>query len=109
MASALWTATSPKAPIFITGVSRRAQPLDQIRFQNSILRIRATRDVIEIHNQGPTTEPIFLRLPQSKWKALAIAEDGSSAKDLALQRRTEDGAFGLNWEKTTAVRLIKSD
>jgi hypothetical protein len=83
--------------------------IDQIRFQNSILRIRASRDAIEIHNQTPVAEPIFLRLPQGKWKALAIAEDGSSAKDLALQPRTEDGAFGLNWEKTTAVRLIKSD
>jgi len=37
--------------------------INQIRFQNSVLRVQATCDAMEIRNQTPTTDPIFIRLP----------------------------------------------
>ena len=50
--------------------------VDRIRFQNQALRIRVTRELIEITRTGvspvPTTEPIFLQLPDGAWKATSI-------------------------------------
>ena len=51
--------------------------VDRIRFQNLVLRIRATREAIEIRKEGAAPEPLFLQLPEGEWKAALLREDGS--------------------------------
>ena len=83
--------------------------VDRIRFQNQALRIRVTRELIEITRTGvspvPTTEPIFLQLPDGAWKATLLREDGGILRDVDLVKRESDGALRLNWGEAAAVRL----
>jgi hypothetical protein len=79
--------------------------VDRIRFQNSTLRIRATRDSIEIRKQGATDEPLFLRLPDGQWRAALLREDGSSLKSITPRKRESDGALELNCDNAAGVRF----
>lgn len=79
--------------------------MDQIRFQNLLLRIRATREAIEIYKEGAAPEPLYLRLPDAKWKAVLLGKDGTPQREARLRKRASDGAFGLNWGAGAAVRL----
>lgn len=82
--------------------------VNQIRFQNAVLKIRASRSAIEIGNTTPNAEPIFIRLPAGEWKGVALAEDGSKLGDLNIKPRARDGAFEVRWEKPTAtVRFVR--
>jgi hypothetical protein len=80
--------------------------VDQIHFQNLTLRIRVTRDVIEIHKAGAAPEPLFLRLPEGEWKAVLLGKDGSPVGETRLPKRESDGALRLDWGDAAAVRLI---
>jgi hypothetical protein len=84
--------------------------VDRIRFQNQTLRIRATREAIEINRTGvspvPVTEPILLQLPDGAWKATLLREDGAVLRELDLVKRESDGALRLNWGEAAAVRLV---
>jgi hypothetical protein len=82
--------------------------VDHIRFQNLTLRIRATRDAIEIFKEGAAPEPVFLRLPEGEWKAGLLGKDGSRLRDARLRKRESDGAWPLDWGDAAAVRLVKT-
>jgi len=86
--------------------------VDRIRFQNQTLRIRATRDAIELSRTGvspvPVTDPLFLQLPEGGWKATLLREDGTVLREARLRTRESDGALRLNWGEAPAVRLVKS-
>jgi hypothetical protein len=79
--------------------------VDQIRFQNLVLRIRATRKAIEIHKEGVAFEPLFLSLPKGGWQAVLLGKDGSRLRDATLRPRESDGALRLDWGDAAAVRL----
>ncbi len=82
--------------------------VDRIRFQDLILRIRATRDAIEIRMEGASTEPLFLHLPEGRWNAVLLREDGSVLRETRLRQRASDGALRLNRGEAAAVRLVKA-
>jgi len=79
--------------------------VDRIRFQNLVLRIRATRNAVEIQKEGDTSEPLFLQLPDGKWKATPIRADGSPLREITLRKRPSDGAHELNWGDVSVIRL----
>ena len=79
--------------------------VDRIRFQNLVLRIRATRNAVEIQKEGDTAEPLFLQLPDGKWKATPIRADGSPLREITLRKRPSDGAHELNWGDVSVIRL----
>ena len=98
--------------------------VDRIRFQNLVLRIRATHEAIEIRRTGVSPgsdpgsastdsdltaapEPLFLRLPAGNWKAILLRADGSPVHETRLDKRESDGAFELNWGGAAAVRLVR--
>ena len=85
--------------------------VDHIRFQDHVLRIRATPGAIEISRTGraPVTasEPLFLGLPEGGWKATLLREDGSVLRPAVLRKRQSDGALRLNWGEAAAVRLVR--
>ncbi|HOX62361.1 MAG TPA: family 10 glycosylhydrolase [Verrucomicrobiota bacterium] len=82
--------------------------VDRIQFQGRVWRIRATPEAIEIHKQGPGTEPLFLRLPGDGWQAALLRADGSVIRRIRLRARESDGAFALPWEGAAAARLTKA-
>ncbi len=82
--------------------------VDRVRFQNLVLRLRATREAIEIRKDGPASEPVCLRLPEGSWKALLLREDGSVWRETRLRKRENDGALRLNWGEAAGVRLVKA-
>ena len=79
------------------------------RFQNVLLTIRATREMIEIHKQGQPEEPVFLRLPQADWKITWLNEDGSITRKVDTQRRSADGTLRLDWANLNRIRFTKGD
>jgi len=79
--------------------------VDRIRFQNLTLRVRATRDLIEIRKEGLVAEPMFLQLPEARWKATWLRDDGSALKEAALSKRKADGAWELNWGDDGGIRF----
>jgi hypothetical protein len=81
--------------------------VEPIRFQNLRLTLRATRDTIEIHKQGLTDEPVFLRLPRGDCKAATLNADGRVEKPLELQLRKSDGTLRLDWSAADKVRLTR--
>jgi hypothetical protein len=83
--------------------------VDHIRFQDLTLRIRATREAIEIHKEGAAPEALFLRLPEGEWKAVLLGKDGSPLRDAKLRKRESDGAWRLSWDNAAAVRLVKAN
>ncbi len=89
--------------------------VDQIRFQDQVLRIRATPEAIEISRTGvspvpaPETEPLFLQLPAGHWTATLLRAGGSVMRETRLRRRRSDGALRLNWEGAAGVRLVKAE
>jgi uncharacterized lipoprotein YddW (UPF0748 family) len=85
--------------------------VDRIRFQDLVLRIRATPDAIQIGRAGVSPvpeEPLFLRLPEGAWKATLLREDGSALRPAMLRKRESDGALRLNWSEAAGVRLVKA-
>jgi hypothetical protein len=84
--------------------------INQIHFQSAVLKIRASRNTIEIGNTTPSDEPIFVQLPPGEWKAAALAQDGAKLRDLNVKRRQSDGAFELRWEKPIAtLQLVRAN
>jgi len=81
--------------------------VDRIRFQNLVLRVRATPDAIEIHKQGPAPEPLSVQLPGNGWRATLLREDGSVLREARLPARENDGALALHWEGASSVRLTR--
>ena len=74
-----------------------------------VLRIKATRDAIEIHKEGAAPEPVFLQLPEGEWKGALLGKDGSHLSDETLRKRESDGALRLDWGDAATVRLVKAN
>ena len=79
--------------------------IGQIRFQNLVLRVRATRKVIEIRKEGVRDEPIFVQLPPGRWKATWLHANGSDLETATLAQRKSDGGFELNWRDAAGIRF----
>src|ERR1035441_7650792 len=71
--------------------------VDRIRFQNLVLRIRATQDAIEINKEGAAPEPLFVQLPEGGWSAVLLGKDGSRLGEATLLKRESDGAMRLDY------------
>lgn len=82
--------------------------LDKIRFQSLTLQVRAAKNLIEIRKTGVRDEPMFLRLPEGKWKATWLDEHGAVLGEARLPRRTTDGAWELNWLNASGIRFESS-
>ena len=83
--------------------------VDRIRFQNLTLRIRATRQMIEIHKTGEAAEPLFLQLPEGDWKASLLRADGTLLREATLRKRESDGGLRLSWGEAAGVRLVQAN
>ena len=81
--------------------------IDRIHFHNLTLRIRVTRDVIEIIRDGRTDEPCFVSLPNGSWKLSYINEDGTVRASTMQKKRDSDGAFEIDWSKAAGIRFDK--
>jgi len=79
--------------------------VDQIRFQELTLRMRAARDSIEIQKEGESDEPMFLKLPDGHWRTVLLRKDGSELKKALLRKRESDGAVEMIWGNATGVRF----
>lgn len=81
--------------------------VNQIRFQNLTLHIRATRKAIEIKSTGDSDEAMFLRLPGGEWKTQWLGGDGN-LKSASLPVRKADGAYQVDWSEAAGLRLEAS-
>lgn len=79
--------------------------IDRIHYHNLILRITAQRDHITIGKEGEAQEPLFVRLPEGRWQAVYLAQDGTVLSSEPLTRRPDDGAAALHWAGVAGVRL----
>jgi hypothetical protein len=77
--------------------------LDKIRFQQLIFQINVSANKIELRKQGEGDEPMYLRLPDRKWKAVWLRGDGEMKAE--LPKRASDGAFELNWNGAIGIRF----
>ena len=86
--------------------------MDRIRFQNLTLRIRATRDAIEISRTGVSPVPATTRsscsFPRAGGRQRSCAKTARVLREARLRKRESDGALRLNWGEAPAVRLVKS-
>lgn len=79
--------------------------LDKIRFQELVFQIRVAPRLIELRKQGGPAGPMFLRLPDRKWKATWLREDGSILKEALPVKREGDDAFELNWGDAGGIKF----
>jgi hypothetical protein len=79
--------------------------IDRIRFHSLVLKIHSTPNIIEIGKEGYHSEPLSIHLPEGEWKATLLDHDAAIIKDLGVQKRQPDGAFGLRWEATAGMRF----
>ncbi len=79
--------------------------VDRIRFQNLTLRVRAARGLIEVRKEGSVAEPTFVLLPEARWRARWLREDGSVLKEASLSKRKADSAFELNWDAAAGIQF----
>jgi hypothetical protein len=79
--------------------------VDRVRFQNLTLRLRATRDSIEIHKDGLAAVPTQIQLPEGKWKCVWLGADGSVLKAASPFERGTDGTTRVDWSGAAAVRF----
>ncbi|HZT43632.1 MAG TPA: glycosyl hydrolase family 65 protein [Chthonomonadaceae bacterium] len=91
---------SPRLPVRWPSLT-----IDRIAWHDLTLSIRATQNSIEIHKEGQTDEPAFVRLPQGHWQVTYLAADGTTLFSETPVGRPEDGAFPLHWTGATAVRF----
>ena len=75
--------------------------IDRIHFHDSILTVRATKNVIEVTNERRPQEPASIRLPKGEWKARYIGAAGGSPSKHA------DRSFMVDWSKCEGVRFEK--
>lgn len=80
--------------------------INNIHLHNLTLRVRATRDAIEIMKEGRTDVPYFVSLPKGDWKISYIGEDGK-AQAVQLKQRASDGAYQIDWSKAAGIRFDK--
>ena len=79
--------------------------MDKIHWQQLVFTIHATSKVVELRKQGERDEPMFVRLPEGKWKATWLQADGSTLKVASLPQRNTDGAYELNWSVAAGIRF----
>ena len=80
--------------------------VDRIRFQNLVLRIRATREAIEIHKEGAAPSRYSCGCRRAEWKArLAGRRRLGPARGELAQAGRVTALSSLNWGDAAAVRL----
>jgi hypothetical protein len=79
--------------------------LDKVRWQQLVFTIRVSPKVIELRKQGEREEPMFLRLPEGKWKATWLGDQGAALGEAKLAQRKEDGAWEMNWGEAAGIRF----
>ena len=71
--------------------------IDRIHFHDLVLRVRATKNSIEVLKEGGFGEPCLVRLPKGEWKASYI---GASGKP-----EVRENGFEVDWNGITGVRF----
>jgi hypothetical protein len=79
--------------------------VDNIRFHDLVLSIRATGSAIEIMKDRKSAEPCFIHLPEGNWHIRYIGADGNHGEPQPLTRRSSDGAARLDWGRFAGVQL----
>ena len=82
--------------------------VDRIRFQNYILRVKASRDAIEVLKEGEADGPCFVQLPKGEWKMAYLDTDGKPTPAKTPRMRASDGAFEVDWESAAGVRFARA-
>ena len=80
--------------------------VDRIRFRDSILSIKASRQELDIRKEGAAPDPLFVQLPAGSWKATLLQADGSPLRDFVPASRKSDGALQLDLSQASGVRLL---
>ncbi len=70
--------------------------MDRIHWHDLVLRVKVTKDSIEVHREGEApSEPCFIRLPEGDWKVSYLKTDGK-VREGSAQRRASDGAYEVH-------------
>jgi len=86
--------------------------MDRIHWHDLILRVKVTKDSIEVWRGGETlegeapSEPLFIRIPEGDWKVSYLSSDGTE-RPTSAQRRAPDGAYEIHWAGTDGVRFTR--
>jgi hypothetical protein len=83
--------------------------IDRICFQDVVLRIRVTRQQIEIHKTGVRREPIFVELPSGSWLGTFFADDGSRVTSGKVRAHPAYGTKELEWGDAATVRFVRAE
>ncbi len=78
--------------------------IDRIRLHDLTLRVRATKDTIEIRREGRCDEPFFVQLPGRECKLTYLMADGKERAEATAPRRS-DGAYEVEWGNAVGVRF----
>jgi hypothetical protein len=72
--------------------------IDRIRLHDSVLTIRASKNVIEISNDTRSDTPSIIRLPKSDW-------EGVYPEDKSMVQQLPGGSFKVEWSRHNSVRF----
>jgi hypothetical protein len=79
--------------------------IDRIHWHDLVLRVRATKDIVEINSEGHTDEPCFVCVPGDDWQGVYLDAQGRA---LGPIDRRADGAFQVDWMRAPGVRFEKT-
>ena len=82
--------------------------VDRIYFQDLILRVKASRDAIEVLKEGAGDEPCFVQLRKGEWKMAYLNTDGKATPAKTPRMRASDGAFEVDWASAAGVRFARA-
>jgi hypothetical protein len=74
--------------------------IDRIRYQDSVLTIRATTHSIEVTDEVASEKPCVIRLPKGEWAAQYLDD-----VDQGIPAFYADGAFEVDWAHHKGVRF----
>lgn len=77
--------------------------INRIRFQDSVLRVKATPNTVEIWREDAPDMPLCVRLPGREWKARLLGSEVSGQATTELDKNGS-GAVVL-WTGTPGIRL----
>ncbi|HEY5915059.1 MAG TPA: glycosyl hydrolase family 65 protein [Verrucomicrobiae bacterium] len=77
--------------------------VNRLRFQDSVLRIKATRNTIELWREGNLDQPFRISLPPGEWSGRLVGSERAAPSDLKLGK-TSSGVT-LNWVGAPGIRL----
>lgn len=82
--------------------------IDRIRWQDCTMRIRASKQAVDIWRDGGSGSPVFIIPPEGEWSVVLIAEDGKARSSVSPVTRASDGAMMIDWTGYSGVRFEKA-